>query len=101
MDDRPEDVPAAAQAEIRPQLDEALARVREEQANRPQVGSVDLHELLKKPVITPAELYQARILPLSLNGIYQSIARGEIETIPVGRRKKGIVTASLRRRLGL
>jgi hypothetical protein len=37
--------------------------------------------LLAKPTISPDELFQAGILPLSRNGIYSAIQRGEIEAI--------------------
>lgn len=56
--------------------------------------------LLAKPTITPEELYQSKILPLGRNGIYNAISRGEIEAIGLGR-KKLIIAAALRRKLGL
>jgi hypothetical protein len=56
--------------------------------------------LLANPTISPEQLYLARILPLSRNGIYEAIKRGEIEAIGYGR-KKAILTAALRKKLGI
>ena len=56
--------------------------------------------LLATPTISPEQLYSAHILPLSRNGIYEAIKRGEIEAIEYGR-KKAIVTAPLRKKLGI
>jgi hypothetical protein len=56
--------------------------------------------MLAKYTISPDELYRAGLLPLSRNGIYEAIKRGEIEAIGYGR-KKAIVTASLRKKLGM
>jgi hypothetical protein len=41
----------------------------------------EVKALLANPTISPDELYLARILPLSRNGIYEAIKRGEIEAI--------------------
>jgi hypothetical protein len=60
----------------------------------------EIRELLSRPTITPAELIASRILPLKRNGIYDAIKRGDIEVINLGHRK-AVVTASLRRKLGL
>ena len=60
----------------------------------------EIHKLLEKPTITPEELLISGIYPLSRNGIYQAIERGEIDAIKIGR-KKAIVTAPLRKKLGL
>jgi Mn-dependent DtxR family transcriptional regulator len=62
--------------------------------------SKEIAELLGKPTITPDELAKSGIFPLSRNGIYQAIERGEIEAIKIGR-KKAVVTASLRKKLGI
>jgi hypothetical protein len=59
-----------------------------------------LGALLNKPTITPDELFRSGVLPLSRNAIYEAIKRGEIEVLSFGR-KKAIVTAALRKRLGL
>ena len=59
-----------------------------------------LRELLAKPTITPEQLHQSGILPVSRNGIYEAIRRGEIQAIEIGR-KKAVVTASLRKMLGI
>lgn len=56
--------------------------------------------LLSRLTITPDELHRAGILPISKNGIYKAIERGEIEAIDFGN-KKAIVTASLRKKLGI
>ena len=59
-----------------------------------------LRELLAKPTITPEQLHQSGILPVSRNGIYEAIRRGEIQAIEIGR-KKAVVTVSLRKMLGI
>ncbi|MCK1753800.1 hypothetical protein IVA78_00815 [Bradyrhizobium sp. 137] len=56
--------------------------------------------MLNRPTITPAELIASGILPLKRNGIYDAIKRGKIEVIDLGHRK-AVVTASLRRMLGI
>jgi hypothetical protein len=60
----------------------------------------EISELLAKPTITPDELLRSNILPLSRNGIYEAIKRGEIDAIGYGK-KKAIVTAPLRKKLGM
>ena len=60
----------------------------------------EIIELLSRPTITPDELFKARILPLTRGGIYEAIKRREIEVLEFGRRK-AILTAPLRRKLGL
>jgi hypothetical protein len=60
----------------------------------------EIRALLDRPTITPAELHQSGILPLTRNGIYDAIRRGEIEVLEFGK-KKAVITAPLRRRLGL
>jgi hypothetical protein len=60
----------------------------------------EIRELLAKPTITAKKLHATGVLPLSLNGIYEAIKRREIEVMEVGR-KKPIITASLRKKLGL
>ncbi len=55
---------------------------------------------LWRTTCTPQELFETGVYPCSRNGIYSAIARGEIETIRVGR-KIAVVCAPLRRRLGL
>lgn len=59
-----------------------------------------IKELLSRPTITPAELIASGILPLKRNGIYDAIKRGEIEVLDLGH-KKAVITAPLRRKLGL
>ena len=60
----------------------------------------EIRELLSRPTITPAELIASGILPLRRNGIYDAIKRGDIEVIDLGHRK-AVITAPLRRKLGL
>jgi hypothetical protein len=55
---------------------------------------------LSKPTITPAELAASGIFPLGRNGVYDAIKRGKIDVIDLGHRK-AIVTASLRKQLGI
>jgi len=62
--------------------------------------SKEIRALLARPTITPDELFQSGVLPLSRNGVYEAIRRGEIDVIPFGR-KKAVITAPLRRKLGL
>jgi hypothetical protein len=56
--------------------------------------------LLGRLTITPDELFKSRILPLSRNGIYEAIKRGDIDVMDIGR-KKAVITAPLRRKLGM
>jgi hypothetical protein len=60
----------------------------------------EIRALLARPTITPDQLFQSGVLPLSRNGVYGAIRRGEIDVISIGR-KKAVITASLRRKLGL
>jgi hypothetical protein len=60
----------------------------------------EIETLFARPTITPDELYRSRVLPLTRNGIYDAIKRGEIEVLEFGK-KKAIITAPLRRKLGI
>jgi hypothetical protein len=60
----------------------------------------EISELLGRPTITPDQLLKSGILPLSRNGIYDAIQRGEIDVMTIGR-KKAVITASLRKKLGI
>ena len=60
----------------------------------------EIRTLLAKPTITPDQLYRSGVLPLSRNGVYEAIRRKEIDVLEIGR-KKAVITASLRRRLGI
>lgn len=60
----------------------------------------EIDALLARPTITPDELFQSKILPLSRNGIYEAIKRGDLSAIDLGK-KKAIVTAPLRKQLGI
>jgi hypothetical protein len=61
---------------------------------------IEIRALLARPTITPDELYRSGLLPLSRNGVYEAIKRGEIDTIALGR-KKAVITAPLRKKLGI
>jgi hypothetical protein len=60
----------------------------------------EIRELLGRLTITPDELHQSGILPLGRNGIYEAIKRGDLAAIEIGK-KKAIITAPLRKRLGM
>jgi hypothetical protein len=45
-------------------------------------------------------LHRSGILPLGRNGIYDAIKRGDLDVIAIGK-KKAIVTAPLRKKLGI
>jgi hypothetical protein len=60
----------------------------------------EIEELLARPTITPSELQRSGILPLGRNSIYDAINRGELEVVGIGK-KKAIITAPLRKKLGL
>ena len=62
-------------------------------------ADVDL-EILKRPGISPEQLYKLNLMPVSRNGIYDACNRGEIECFRLGR-KIVIPTAPLRRKLGI
>jgi hypothetical protein len=57
----------------------------------------ELDDLLNKPGITPEEAIEAGLFPLSRNGLYRAIQKGDIEAFRVGR-KFIIPTAPLRRK---
>jgi hypothetical protein len=60
----------------------------------------EIERLLSQPTITPDQLAASRILPISRNGIYEAIKRGELQVVSIGR-KKAIITAPLRKQLGI
>jgi hypothetical protein len=60
----------------------------------------EIQALLAKPTITPEELFRTGVLPLSRNGVYAAIKRGDIDVLEIGK-KKAVITAPLRRKLGL
>ena len=64
------------------------------------MSPIEISALFAKPTITPDELLRSGVLPLSRNGIYEAIRRGEIAVAEYGR-KKAIITAPLRRKLGM
>lgn len=57
-------------------------------------------QILNRASISPAELYEAGILPLSRGAIYCACNNGEIECTRIGKRIV-IPTAPLRRMLGI
>ena len=61
---------------------------------------LEIQELLAKPTISPDELFRSGIFPLSRNGVYDAITRGDFEVLTFGK-KKAILTAPIRRKLGL
>lgn len=58
----------------------------------------EIGELLAGPVITPAEAL--KVLPLSRNGLYEAIRRGDLQTVKIGN-KILVPTGPLRRQLGI
>lgn len=60
----------------------------------------EIAEMLSQPTITPNQLAASKILPISRNGIYEAIKRGELQVISIGH-KKAIITAPLRKQLGI
>jgi hypothetical protein len=57
-----------------------------------------IERLLRRPTISPRELYESKMLPLSLQSIYEAIRKGEIAAGRIGR-KVLIYTGPLRRRM--
>jgi hypothetical protein len=55
---------------------------------------------LGQPSISPEQLFQMGLLPVSRNGIYDACNRGEIECFRLGR-KIVIPTGPLKRKLGI
>jgi hypothetical protein len=47
----------------------------------------EIRQLLSHPTITPEQLERSKIFPLSRNGIYQAIERGDIAAVKIGRKK--------------
>lgn len=56
--------------------------------------------VLSNPAITPDQLFESGLMPLSRNSIYAACNTGEIECIRIGK-KIVIPTAPLRRKLGI
>jgi hypothetical protein len=57
-------------------------------------------EVLRRHAISPEELFQLDLMPLSRAGVYDACARGEFETFRIGK-KIMILTESVRRKLKL
>ena len=64
------------------------------------MNETEVRELLAKPTISPDELFRSRIFPLSRNGVYEAIKRGDLAVIAFGK-KRAILTAPLRVKLGM
>lgn len=64
------------------------------------MNETEVRELLAKPTISPDELFRSHIFPLSRNGVYEAIKRGDLAVIAFGK-KRPILTAPLRRKLGM
>ncbi len=62
--------------------------------------TADLEVLLRKPGITPEEAIEAGLFPLSRNGLYRALAKGDIELFRIGK-KLIIPTAPLRKKFGI
>jgi hypothetical protein len=60
----------------------------------------EIAKLLSQPTITPDQLAASGIFPISRNGIYEAIKRGDLQVVTLGR-KKAIITAPLRKQLGI
>jgi hypothetical protein len=60
----------------------------------------DADEVLRRPAISPEELFKLGLMPLSRAGIYDACARGEFESFRIGK-KIMILTESVRRKLKL
>jgi hypothetical protein len=60
----------------------------------------EIAELLAKPTITPDELLRSGVLSLTRYGIYEAIRNKQIDVLEFGK-KKVILTAPLRQKLGL
>ena len=58
----------------------------------------ELDQLLAQPTLTVADAL--KVVPISRNGIYEAIRRGEIQTVKIGK-KILVPTAPLRRLLGI
>jgi excisionase family DNA binding protein len=55
--------------------------------------------LLRQPALKAAEV--ARLLNVSKNSVYEGIKAGQYEVIAVGKRSVRIITAPLRKKLGV
>jgi hypothetical protein len=66
---------------------------------RKAVGQ-SLDEALRRPTISPEELYRLHVMPVGRNGVYDACNSGEVENFRRGK-KIVIPTAPLRRKLGM
>jgi hypothetical protein len=60
----------------------------------------EIKRLLSRPGISPDELLSSKLIPISRNGLYEALSRGDIESFRIGK-KIIIPTAPLRRKLGI
>jgi hypothetical protein len=58
----------------------------------------EVMEILARPAITAAQAL--KVLPMSRNGLYEAMRRGEIKTVRLGK-KILVLTGPLRRQLGI
>jgi excisionase family DNA binding protein len=58
----------------------------------------EIRQILERPAITPADAL--KVLPISRNGLYEAIRRGEIKSVKLGK-KILVPTGPLRRQLGI
>lgn len=71
-----------------------------EMSDGTRASTAEIEATLNRPSISPDELLGLEIIPLTRNGLYRALARGEIENFKIGR-KFIIPTAPLRRKLGM
>jgi len=71
----------------------------ENRKNTP-LTSLQIAEALSRPTISPGVLHKLGILPLGRAGIYDACKNGDLQTVRY-RRKIAIVTAPLRKKLGM
>lgn len=60
----------------------------------------EIKRLLSRPGISPDELLASKLIPISRNGLYEALSRGDIESFRIGK-KIIIPTAPLRRKFGI
>jgi Helix-turn-helix domain len=58
----------------------------------------EIQQLLARPAITPSDAL--KVLPISRNGLYEALRRGEIKSVRLGK-KILVPTGPLRRQLGI
>jgi hypothetical protein len=58
----------------------------------------EIQQILARPAITPSDAL--KVLPISRNGLYEALRRGEIKSVRLGK-KILVPTGPLRRQLGI